>query len=95
MAAMHHVQALFNVLSLRDRRRHHDRHRPQRLPLAGSDTQTAGLFSDHCDKTGNHMGIPLEELVDTCEWMVEEVEDDYRGVDIPLDQARRQVYVYH
>ncbi len=32
------------------------------------------------------MGIPVEDRVDTCEWMAEEAEDDYRGVDIPMDQ---------
>jgi Fe-S oxidoreductase len=52
----------------------------------GVTPKQLAFFSDHCDKTGNHMGIPVEELVDTCEWMVEEAEDDYRGVNIPLDQ---------
>jgi Fe-S oxidoreductase len=52
----------------------------------GVTPKQLAFFSDHCDKTGNHMGIPVEELVDTCEWMVEEVEDDYRGVDIPVDR---------
>jgi Fe-S oxidoreductase len=52
----------------------------------GVTPKQLAFFSDHCDRTGNHMGIPVEELVDTCEWMVEEVEDDYRGVDIPIDQ---------
>ena len=52
----------------------------------GVTPKQLAFFSDHCDRTGNHMGIPVEELVDTCEWMVEEVEDDYRGVDIPVDQ---------
>ncbi len=52
----------------------------------GVTPKQLAFFSDHCDKTGNHMGIPVEELVDTCEWMVEEVEDYYRGVDIPVDQ---------
>ena len=53
----------------------------------GVTPKQLAFFSNHCDKTGNHMGIPVEELVDTCEWMVEEVEDDYRGVDIPVDQS--------
>jgi Fe-S oxidoreductase len=52
----------------------------------GVTPKQLAFFSDHCDRTGNHMGIPVEELVDTCKWMVEEVEDDYRGVDIPVDQ---------
>ena len=52
----------------------------------GVTPKQLAFFSDNCDKTGNHMGIPVEELVDTCEWMVEEVEDDYRGVKIPVDE---------
>ena len=52
----------------------------------GVTPKQLAYFSDHCDKTGNHMGIPVEELVDTCEWMIEEVEDDYKGVGIPIDQ---------
>jgi Fe-S oxidoreductase len=43
-------------------------------------------FSENCRKSGNHMGIPKEELIDTCEWMVEETEDEYQGVDIPVDK---------
>jgi len=50
-------------------------------------------FSENCRKSGNHMAIPKEELIDTCEWMAEEAEDDYRGVAIPVD--RRDVkYMY-
>ncbi len=59
----------------------------------GITPKQLAYFSDHCDKTGNHMGIPVEELVDTCEWMVEEVEDDYKGVDIPIDQPDTK-YMY-
>ena len=43
-------------------------------------------FSENCRKSGNHMAIPEEELIDTCEWMAEEAEDDYRGVEIPVDK---------
>ena len=43
-------------------------------------------FSENCRKSGNHMAIPQEELIDTCEWMAEEAEDDYRGVEIPVDK---------
>jgi Fe-S oxidoreductase len=50
-------------------------------------------FSDNCGNTGNHMGIPVEELIDTCEWMVEEVEDEYRGVSIPLETSNVK-YMY-
>jgi Fe-S oxidoreductase len=59
----------------------------------GVTPKQLAFFSDHCDKTGNHMGIPMEELVDTCEWMAEEAEDDYRGVDIPVDQPGAK-YMY-
>ncbi len=43
-------------------------------------------FSENCRQAGNHMGIPAEELIDTCEWMAEEAEDEYRGVEIPVDK---------
>ena len=59
----------------------------------GVTPKQLAFFSDHCDKTGNHMGIPVEELVDTCEWMAEEAEDDYRGVEIPIDQPGAK-YMY-
>ena len=44
------------------------------------------FFTDNCRKGGNHMDLPAEELVETCEWVVEETEDDYRGITIPIDQ---------
>ena len=50
-------------------------------------------FSENCRKSGNHMAIPKEELIDTCEWMAEEAEDDYRGVAIPVDK-RDVKYMY-
>jgi len=59
----------------------------------GVTPKQLAFFSDNCDKTGNHMGIPVEELVDTCEWMVEEIEDDYRGVKIPVDKPHA-TYMY-
>ena len=43
-------------------------------------------FSENCRQTGNHMGLPVEELVDTCDWMEEETEDEYRNVRIPVDK---------
>lgn len=51
------------------------------------------FFTDNCRKGGNHMDLPKEELLDTCEWMVEEAEDDYRGVTIPIDQ-KGATYMY-
>lgn len=43
-------------------------------------------FTDNCRKTGNHMGLPVEELIDVCEWLVEETEDEFCGVTIPVDK---------
>lgn len=43
-------------------------------------------FTENCNKSGNHMDLPVEELVDTCEWMMEETEDEYVGVTIPIDK---------
>jgi Fe-S oxidoreductase len=50
-------------------------------------------FSENCRKTGNHMGIPVEELIDTCDWMAEETEDEFRGVEIPVDKPNA-TYMY-
>jgi Fe-S oxidoreductase len=50
-------------------------------------------FSEHCRNTGNHMGLPVEELVDTCDWMEEETEDEYRDVKIPVDKPNVK-YMY-
>ena len=44
------------------------------------------FFTDNCRKGGNHMDLPGEELVETCEWVVEEIEDDYKGIAIPIDK---------
>ncbi len=52
----------------------------------GITAEKLAEFTENCRKSGNHMGMPPEELIDTCEWMVEEVEDDYRGVTIPIDK---------
>jgi Fe-S oxidoreductase len=51
------------------------------------------FFTDNCRKSANHMDLPREELVETCEWVVEEASDDYRGVTIPLDQKGAE-YMY-
>jgi Fe-S oxidoreductase len=51
------------------------------------------FFTDNCQKSGNHMDLPKEELLDTCEWMVEEAEDDYSGITIPIDQ-KGATYMY-
>jgi Fe-S oxidoreductase len=50
-------------------------------------------FSENCRKSGNHMAIPAEELIDTCEWMAEETEDEYKGVEIPIDRPNVK-YMY-
>ncbi len=43
-------------------------------------------FSENCRQSGNHMAMPVEELIDTCDWMEEETEDEYKGVKIPVDK---------
>lgn len=43
-------------------------------------------FTDNCRKAGNHMGLPPEELIETCEWMVEEAGYEYKGITIPIDK---------
>ncbi len=50
-------------------------------------------FSENCRQTGNHMGLPEEELIDTCDWMEEETEDEYRNVRIPVDKPNVK-YMY-
>jgi Fe-S oxidoreductase len=50
-------------------------------------------FSENCRKSGNHMGLPEEELIDTCDWMEEETEDEYKGVKIPVDKSKVK-YMY-
>jgi Fe-S oxidoreductase len=43
-------------------------------------------FTENHKKSGNHMGLPPEELIETCEWLVTENEDEYPGVTIPIDK---------
>lgn len=50
-------------------------------------------FSENCRKSGNHMALPEDELIDTCDWMEEEIEDGYRGVKIPVDKPKVK-YMY-
>jgi Fe-S oxidoreductase len=59
----------------------------------GFKPESLSRFSENCRKSGNHMGIPEEELIDTCEWMAEEAEDDYQGVEIPVDKPHTK-YMY-
>ncbi|NNL77083.1 MAG: (Fe-S)-binding protein [Desulfobacterales bacterium] len=59
----------------------------------GFRPQSLADFSENCRKSGNHMGIPVEELIDTCEWMAEEAEDEFRGVEIPVDKPNTK-YMY-
>jgi Fe-S oxidoreductase len=59
----------------------------------GVTPEKLAFFSENCRTTGNHMGIPVDELIDTCEWMVEETEEDYRGVTIPIDKKGAR-YMY-
>ena len=59
----------------------------------GFKPQSLSDFSENCRKSGNHMAMPEEELVDTCNWMEEETEDEYKGVKIPVDKAQAK-YMY-
>ena len=59
----------------------------------GFKPQSLAVFSENCRKSGNHMAMPEEELVDTCDWMEEETEDEYKGVKIPVDKPRAK-YMY-
>ena len=38
-------------------------------------------------ETGNQMGMSVQDLIETCEWMAEEAQDEIRGVTIPIDKA--------
>ena len=53
----------------------------------GTAPERLAEFTENCRKSGNHMDLPVEELTDTCDWMMEETEDDYVGVTIPIDKA--------
>lgn len=37
------------------------------------------------------MDVTTEDWVDTCEWMVEENEDDYPGLEIPIDKSNADI----
>ncbi len=50
-------------------------------------------FTENSRKSGNHMGLPPQELIDVCEWMVEEMEDAFTGVTIPVDKPNVK-YMY-
>lgn len=52
----------------------------------GVTPQSLVEFVENCRETGNHMGLPLEELTETCDWMMEEAADEYQGVTIPIDK---------
>ncbi len=59
----------------------------------GITPESLAEFTENCRQTGNHMGLPPEEIVETCEWMAEEAADEYRGVEIPLDRENVK-YMY-
>lgn len=44
-------------------------------------------------ETGNQMAMSSEDFVETCEWMVEETQDDVAGVTIPVDKKGAK-YMY-
>ena len=50
-------------------------------------------FTANCKESGNHMGLPPEELMEVCQWMEEENEDEYKGVTIPVDKKNVK-YMY-
>ena len=59
----------------------------------GVTPETLVEFTDNCRKTGNHMGLPPQELIDVCEWMAEEAEDSYNDVAVPIDKPGAE-YMY-
>jgi len=59
----------------------------------GFKPQSLAAFSENCRKSGNHMAMPQDELIDTCDWMEEETEDEYKGVKIPVDKPKVK-YMY-
>ena len=42
-------------------------------------------------ETGNQMGVSKEDLIETCEWMAEEAEEEIRGVTIPVDKEGAEI----
>jgi len=44
-------------------------------------------------ETGNQMGMSKEDFIETCEWMAEELEEETRGVTIPIDKQGAK-YMY-
>jgi len=44
-------------------------------------------------ETGNQMGMSEEDFIETCEWMAEEMEDEIKGVTIPIDKQGAK-YMY-
>ncbi len=59
----------------------------------GVRPQSLTEFSENCRQTWNHMGLPKEEIVETCEWMVEETETEFKGITIPIDKPKTR-YMY-
>ena len=59
----------------------------------GFKPQSLAEFSENCRISGNHMAMPEEELIDTCDWMEEETEDEYKNVKIPGDKPKVK-YMY-
>ena len=50
-------------------------------------------FTNNSRETGNHMGLTSEELIDVCQWMIEENEDECKGITIPIDKLGAK-YMY-
>ena len=51
------------------------------------------VLSENHRNTGNHSAMETEEFIMTCEWMAEEMEDDVRGITIPIDKKNAK-YMY-
>jgi Fe-S oxidoreductase len=54
---------------------------------------TLAEFVENHRGSGNHMGLPPDELIEACEWMLEETEDELRGIEIPIDEPGAK-YMY-
>jgi len=59
----------------------------------GLSPETLVEFTENHKNTGNHMGLPAEELVDVCEWMAEENQEVVKDLQIPIDKSGAK-YMY-
>ncbi len=52
----------------------------------GVTPKSLAEFTNNHKTTGNHMGLPAEELIEVCEWMEEETSEEFPGITIPVDK---------